>query len=91
MFNLKTMLIIFFALAIVIPISRILVNQLGKLFSTRFIPYFYLIIAIIPIYEIIHLSIFSEAVFRLPYFYFWIIFLITLIIFFIVEKIPHRK
>ncbi|OQX95364.1 hypothetical protein B6I21_05810 [candidate division KSB1 bacterium 4572_119] len=93
MTDLTPYIIIVFALAVALFASRLLVDQIGKLVSKKFKPYFYTVLELIPIYEMIRLIINYEKFYKILYFYFWVIFLIGLIILFSIElkkTIHHR-
>ncbi len=85
MHNISPYVIIILSLIIAIPVSRVLVNQIGRFVSDRARPFFYLLIAAIPVYEIIRLASTLSGFYKIPYFYFWILFLTGLIILFFIE------
>ena len=88
--SVQTILITILSLIIAIPISRLLVNQLGKVIAAKIKPYLYLIIAIMPMYEMIRLILNFPKFYQISFFYFWVIFLVGLLIIFLIELITGK-
>lgn len=80
-----TIIIIIFGMIIAIPITRVLVNQIGNFISSKKKPYLYLVFAILPLWELWKFFNSAENFFCIPFFYFWIIYLTAILILFFLE------
>ena len=80
-----TFVIIILGTIIAIPITLVLVNQIGNFLSPAKKPYLYLIFAALPGWELWKFICGGDNFFQIPFFYFWIIYLMAIIILFFFE------
>ncbi len=84
-------IIIVLGTIIAIPITRVVVNQIGKFLSPSKKPYLYLLFTILPAWEMWRLFSSGMDVIRVPFFYFWLIYLIAIGILFFYELQSSSK
>ena len=83
--SISNYLVIIICLVIAIPITKLLINQLGKLFSFKYKANIYLFVTIIPVYKLYQLIKSIDNFYQMPFTYFWIIFLISILIMYYIE------
>lgn len=84
-------IIIVLGTIIAVPVTRVVVNQIGKFLSASKKPYLYLLFAILPVWEMWGLFSSGMDVIRVPFFYFWLIYLIAIVILFFMNYNRVRR
>ncbi|MFZ5516554.1 MAG: hypothetical protein ACOY90_07930 [Candidatus Zhuqueibacterota bacterium] len=81
----SSIILIVSGMVISIPITWLLVNQVGKLVAPFKKAYLYLILLVLPAWESRKFLVGSRQAFEETFFYFWILYTIAMLILFVFE------
>jgi len=81
----SSIILVVLSMVISIPITWLLVNQLGKLVAPFKKAYLYLFLLVLPAWELQKFLFGDQNVFQETFFYFWILYAIAMVILFLIE------